>query len=176
LKAACALSTNPEIRFAALVHDLGKGLTDKDAWPSHHGHEKSGLKPVKRLCERLRIPNSFRDLALLTCEYHTHIHRAFNLKNSTILKVLKQCDAFRRPERFQNILACSKADSRGRTGFEDCLYPQFVFFDDILSATQAISAKELIKQGIQGKDIGVRMDEMRLIAIDNTRLAQTNSN
>jgi len=172
LKAACHLSQDPHIRFASLVHDLGKACTPKSNWPSHHNHEKLGLAPIKKMCERLRIPNAFKELALLVSEFHTHIHRARELKSSTLLKTLKHCDAFRRPERFKNILICSKADSRGRTGFETIPYPQADYFTEALAQAQSVTAKELISQGISGKAIGLEMDKARITKIDELR-AQT---
>ena len=85
LRQAALISERLDIRFAALVHDLGKGLTDPALWPAHHGHEHSGLKPIQELCQRLRVPNECRDLALLVCEFHQLVHRAQELKSSTVL-------------------------------------------------------------------------------------------
>ena len=169
LKQACATSENPLIRFASLTHDLGKAQTDKANWPRHHGHENKGLKPIKQMCDRLRIPNEFRDLALLVCEYHTHIHRAEELKSSTILKTLKNCDAFRRPERFKDILTCSKADSRGRTGYEHIDYPQANFFLSALDAAISVNIKTIINAGFEGKEIGIQLDKARVAEIQKLR-------
>jgi tRNA nucleotidyltransferase (CCA-adding enzyme) len=170
LKQACQLSPSPCVRFAALVHDLGKALTPKDNWPRHYNHEKLGLKAIKHLCKRNRIPNAFRELGLLTCEFHTHVHRAFELKSSTMLKVLKQCDAIRRPERFNDLLICCKADSRGRTGFEDVEYQQAAYFMQALTSIQTITAKALVSQGIKGKEIGIRLDEERIKHLEFIKL------
>ena len=151
LQQATRLSKDPSIRFASLVHDLGKALTDKEKWPHHYGHERLGLKPIKALCKRIRIPNNYKDLSLLVSEFHTHIHKALELKPQTALKVLKQCDAFRRPERFHDILTCAKADSRGRTGFENIDYPQADYFRELLKNTQTIQIKHLLDKGYKGK-------------------------
>ncbi|MFT6028492.1 MAG: tRNA nucleotidyltransferase (CCA-adding enzyme) [Oleiphilaceae bacterium] len=168
LEQASKLSENTAIRFACLTHDLGKALSDPANLPHHYGHEKVGLKQIKALCKRFRFPNNFKELALLVCEYHTHIHKALELKPQTCLKVLKQCDAFRRHERFEAILTCAKADSRGRTGFETINYPQADYFLELLKNAQAIQAKHLVKQGYKGQELGEKIDLERLEAIRNT--------
>ncbi|MCW8890755.1 MAG: multifunctional CCA addition/repair protein [Sedimenticola sp.] len=124
LEQATLLRKDPETRLAALLHDLGKGITHPDQWPSHHGHEQRGAKLVDALCRSLRIPNRFRDLSRLVAEFHTHCHRALELKPSTLVKLLLSLDALRRPERLEQFLAACKADARGRTGFETIDYPQ----------------------------------------------------
>ncbi|WP_197473127.1 multifunctional CCA addition/repair protein, partial [Oleiphilus sp. HI0123] len=161
LEQASQLSQSKQVRFAALTHDLGKACTAPEKWPSHHGHERLGLEPIKKLCERNRVPNEYRDLACLCSEYHTHIHKAFELRSETILKVLKQCDAFRRPERFAEILLCSKADSRGRTGFEKAQYQQADLFSRILHTLSLITTKEIVAEGYKGKEIGEQLDRLR---------------
>jgi tRNA nucleotidyltransferase (CCA-adding enzyme) len=162
LEQASRLSQSKLVRFASLVHDLGKAYTDSEHWPRHHGHERLGLKPIKALCTRNRIPNDYRDLACLTSEFHTHIHKAFELRSETVLKTLKQCDAFRRPERFKEILICSKADSRGRTGFENEEYPQADYFSEILGALSQIHTKDIVAEGFKGKEIGEQLDRLRI--------------
>lgn len=162
LEQASKLSDDSCVRFAALTHDLGKALSDPKKWPHHYGHETAGLKPIIALCDRLRFPNQFKELALLACEFHTHIHRALELRAETALKVLKQCDAFRRPERFENILLCAIADSRGRTGYEDIDYPQADYFRTILKSTQAIQAKQFLEFGYKGKELGEKIDQARV--------------
>jgi len=163
LQAACKLSKEPDIRFASLIHDLGKALSPQDNLPHHYGHEKKGLKLIKRLCKRLKAPSNYCELALLVSEFHTHVHKAKELKSSTILKVLKQCDAFRRPDRFKKIVVCCEADAKGRTGFEEIEYPQANLFLEALKHAQSVSAKSLIQQGIitpetEGKEIGNQID------------------
>lgn len=162
LEQACRMSDSKQVRFASLVHDLGKACTDPSKWPSHYGHEKLGKRPIKSLCTRNRVPNEYRDLASLTSEFHTHIHKAFELRSETILKVFKQCDAFRRPERFKQILLCSKADSRGRTGYEEVDYPQANFYAQILDALSLIQTKSIVAQGYKGKEIGEQLDKERI--------------
>lgn len=165
LEQASKLSSDPAVRFASLTHDLGKALTPAENWPHHYGHEKLGLKAIKTLCKRTRMPNSFRELSLLVSEYHTHIHKALELKPATALKVLKQCDAYRKPERFEAILICAKADSRGRTGFEEVPYLQANYFSELLKVTRTIQAKQFLEQGFQGKELGEKIDQARLDAI-----------
>jgi tRNA nucleotidyltransferase (CCA-adding enzyme) len=168
LEQASKLSNDVAIRFASLTHDLGKALSNPANLPHHYGHEKTGLKPIKALCKRFRFPNNFKELALLVCEYHTHIHKALEIKPQTTLKVLKQCDAFRRPERFEAILICAKADSRGRTGFETIAYPQADYLRQVLKNAQAVQVKALVEQGYKGKELGEKIDAERLVAIKNT--------
>lgn len=169
LKAASELSPSSSVRFAALVHDLGKALTPQNKWPAHHGHEKLGISPIKNLTTRIKTPNNYKELALMTSEYHTHIHRAFELRSGTTLKVLKSCDAFRKPERFKDMLVCCKADARGRTGFEDTTYKQADYIEAILAKLSQITTREIIQQGYKGKEIGKQLDILRLKTIDELK-------
>ncbi|MCP5078625.1 MAG: multifunctional CCA addition/repair protein [Psychromonas sp.] len=150
LEQATLLSDSVAFRFACLVHDLGKALTDKDKWPSHKGHGFLGLAVIKSLCERLKIPNECRDLALMVSEHHTMIHSAFELKASTLLKLMNSCDAWRKPERFQQMLQCCVADSKGRSGFEDKPYPTAEYVWLAFQAALTVDVQDIIKQGIKG--------------------------
>ena len=134
------LSAALEVRFAALVHDLGKGTTPKAMLPRHAGHELRGCKLIRRLSERLPVPRTCRDLGLLVSEYHTHVHQALELRPKTLLKVLERADAFRRPERFEQLLLACEADARGRTGLEDRDYPQADFFRGAFRAASSVDA------------------------------------
>lgn len=165
LQAAARLSPDPVMRFAALCHDLGKGTTAADILPGHHGHEQRGEKLVKKLCQRYRIPNVYRDLAVLTAAYHTHCHRAFELKPATILRVLKAFDALRRPERLEQYLLACEADYRGRISYEDKEYPQARIFREALTAASAVTSDELVAQGYTGKELGEQLDQQRIAAI-----------
>ncbi len=124
LQQACALSTDPRVRFAALMHDLGKGTTPAHEWPRHIGHEERSVKLIDALCERLRVPKDFRELARIVARYHGIAHRAEQLRPSTMVDALDRLDAYRRPERFEQFLLACEADIRGRTGFENRPYPQ----------------------------------------------------
>ena len=171
LQQAARLSDDITVRFAALVHDLGKATTSKDRLPSHPGHEARSVKLVRRLCERLRVPNDCRDLGLIAAEYHTHCHRALELRASTLLKVLNQTDAFRRPERFEQFLVACEADSRGRTGYEARPYPQADYFRGALAAAAAIETSDLNASGLKGTEIGKAIGERRLAALRDYRAA-----
>jgi tRNA nucleotidyltransferase (CCA-adding enzyme) len=165
LEQASKLTTDINIRWASLLHDLGKGLTRAEILPSHHGHEQSGEKLVIKLNERLKTPNEFKDLSRLVCVYHTHVHRAFELRPQTLLKFFNSIDLWRKPERLQQILIACKADSRGRTGFEEVEYSQVEYITAIAKACLEINAKEFVAQGIQGKAIGEAMAAERLNVI-----------
>jgi tRNA nucleotidyltransferase (CCA-adding enzyme) len=162
LKAASKLSKETSVRFAALIHDLGKGVTPMQAWPSHHGHEKKGIKPIKALCKALKAPNAHTKLALLSSEYHTHVHRAFELKPETVLKVIKALDAFRRPEQFEQFLLVCKADAQGRTGLEETDYPQAAYFRKALEPCKAVDIRALRETGLEGKELGEAIDQARI--------------
>ena len=165
LEQAARLSQDTRVRFAALVHDLGKGLTPKEQWPHHPGHEQLGLTLIEGLCERYRIPNDYRELARLVARYHGHCHRVQELRSSTLLKTLKALDAFRRPERFAQFLAACEADARGRTGFEESPYPQAALFQNALEAANRVNTRELIERGFSGAALGQELERSRLQAI-----------
>lgn len=140
LDRAEAMSPDLEVRFAALTHDLGKGNTPQHQLPSHPGHEVRGCKLIRDIAGRLPVPKASRDLALLVSEFHTHCHRALELRAKTILKVLAKTDAFRRPDRFEQFLVACEADARGRGGLENRRYPQADFFRGAFTAAAAIDA------------------------------------
>lgn len=170
LDQAAARSDDPLVRFAALTHDLGKGTTPTARLPSHHGHEARGAKLVTALCARLRVPNTYRDLARLTAEFHTHVHRALELRAETMLKVIKACDALRRPARFARFLCACEADFHGRPGYEQRAYPQSDRFRAALAAAQAVDSRELAAQH-EGAALGKAIDSARTRAI-STAMAQ----
>ena len=165
LEQSAKLSDNPLVRFAALTHDLGKGTTPEEKWPRHIGHEQRGIKLVEKLCDRLRVPNEFRALAKFTAEYHTHCHRADELKAATMLKVINACDAFRKPEQFENYLLACTADIRGRPGYENDEYPQAELFRRAYAIANAIDAKEIIAEGFEGAAIRDALNAKRIEAI-----------
>jgi len=132
----CSLS----IRLAALLHDLGKGTTPPSEWPRHYGHEARSVKLVEKVCQRLKIPNDCRDLALMTARDHGNVARAFELRADTIVSLLERCDAFRKPQRFVDMLRASECDHRGRTGFETIEFPQAAYLESALTAAQAVDS------------------------------------
>ncbi|MCP4301650.1 MAG: multifunctional CCA addition/repair protein [Gammaproteobacteria bacterium] len=140
LDQAEALSRDLDVRFAALTHDLGKGTTPGYKLPSHPGHEVRGCELIRDIANRLPVPKTSRDLALLVAEFHTHCHRALELRAKTILKVLEKTDAFRRPERFEQFLISCEADARGRAGLENRRYPQADHFRGAYAAATTVDA------------------------------------
>jgi tRNA nucleotidyltransferase (CCA-adding enzyme) len=161
------------VRFAVLMHDLGKGATPADKLPSHPGHEDAGVALVEQLCARLRVPNHLRELAVMTARYHTHVHRAFELRADTVLKTLEGGDALRRPERFAEFLLACEADARGRKGLEDRSYPQREFFAAARDAASAVALSGEERTGMSGEQIGQELRRRRLAAIEALKAAGT---
>ncbi len=162
LNQSVRLSDDPMIRFAALVHDLGKATTPKNELPSHYGHEARGVKIIDKFCKRFRIPNKYHELASSVSKFHLDCHRIQEMKPETVLKKLEQLDAFRRPDRFQQFLIACKADARGRAGFEDRDYPQADYFMNALNKANEVDTKILQEQGIEGKALGEEIKKQRI--------------
>jgi tRNA nucleotidyltransferase (CCA-adding enzyme) len=169
LDQAALLSGEPQVRFAALMHDLGKAATPRAQWPSHPGHEERSVALLEALAERLRLPGDYRDLAIIVARYHGIVHRAFDLKSKTILEFMERADAFRRPERFAQALLACEADSRGRSGLEHQPYPQRQFLLAARDAAAAIkpSAEEIAAH--TGIRIAQLLHQRRLHAISEIR-------
>ncbi len=167
LQQAVVLSSSTDVRFAVLIHDLGKGTTPRAEWPRHIAHEHRGIKLVDAVCQRLKAPNQFRDLARKVCQYHTHCHRALELRGKTILKLLTVTDALRRPQRFEAFLLACEADARGRLGFEQRDYPQADYLRRALSITQSVTAAQFAGDGLEGKAIGeaINAERVRLLGV-----------
>lgn len=162
LQQAAAMELPLPARWACLLHDLGKGRTPERFWPKHHGHEKSGLAAVKAVNQRCKAPRECQELALLTCEYHTHCHRALELKPGTLVKVFKAFDIYRRPERFELFLGACEADARGRTGLEQREYPQADYLRGAAEAARSADVRVLLEQGYEGAALGKEMERERL--------------
>ncbi len=162
LNQSTRLSNDPMVRFAVLVHDLGKGTTPKDKLPSHHGHEERGAKIIAKLCERYRIPNKYRDLAMNVSKFHLDCHRIQEMKPETVLKKLEQLDAFRRTKRFEQFLIACEADAKGRAGFENREYPQAEYFQKAFKAASEVISLTLQKQGLKGKALGQEIKNKRI--------------
>jgi tRNA nucleotidyltransferase (CCA-adding enzyme) len=169
LRAAVKLGGGVAVRFAVLMHDLGKGVTPPELLPAHHGHEDAGVALVEKLCARVRVPNQLRELAVIAARYHTHVHRALELRPETVLKTLESCDAFRRPERFADFLQACEADARGRLGFEAREYPQRAYFAQACehAASVALTAGE--RTGMTGEQIGKELRKRRIAAIEELK-------
>ena len=172
LEQAAKLSEHVDVRFAALVHDLGKATTPKSELPGHKGHEQRSVKLVKALAKRMPVPNACRDLGCLVAEYHAHCHRAFELRPETILKVLDRADAFRRPNRFDKFLLACEADSRGRKGLENNPYPQADYLRAASAAATNVEIGDLTNTGLVGADIGKEISRRRLLAITQVKRSQ----
>jgi len=138
LEQAALLSSDTRVRFAALLHDLGKGTTPREQWPSHRGHEERSVALIEALAQRLRLPGDYRDLAVIVARYHGNVHRAFELRPKTVLEIIERADALRRPERFTQALLACEADSRGRAGLELVPYPQREYLQAARAAAAAI--------------------------------------
>ncbi len=165
LQQAVRLSDKPEVRFAALLHDLGKGATPEQEWPKHHGHEARSKKLVKTFCKRLKVPNHFRDLALVVAQYHGHYHRAEEMRPQTIVKMLKGIDAFRRPERFADFLLAGEADQRGRSGYEEADFTQGRTLQRAYQAACGVEVDAIREQGFEGAALGRELDRQRIQAV-----------
>jgi tRNA nucleotidyltransferase (CCA-adding enzyme) len=169
LDQAASLSTQPAVRFAALVHDLGKGTTPHEQWPGHRGHEERSVALIEALADRLRLPAEYRDLSVIVARYHGIVHRAFELRPKTILEFMERADAFRRPERFAQALLACEADSRGRTGLEQVPYPQREYLHAARDAAAAIKPSPEDIAGRSGAEIAERLHERRVRAIAELR-------
>jgi tRNA nucleotidyltransferase (CCA-adding enzyme) len=165
LDQAAKLSNEVTVRFAALCHDLGKGTTPADMLPQHIGHEARSITLTAALCQRLRVPKDIQSLALKVAEYHTHVHLLFELRPTTILKVIEALDAFRRPERFEQFLLAGEADFRGRPGYETLPMPEKDAFNHCFIAARSITAKSFVEAGLQGHAIATAMQKQRIHAI-----------
>ena len=164
LEIATRLTQEPELRFATLVHDLGKAETKSELLPKHHGHEERGVPLIQSICARFAIPNRYRDIAILVSKYHLHCHRAKELKPRTLHKLLTGIDVWRKPERLSQFLICCEADARGRLGMHDSAYPSA---DYIRAAYSAVSAIDLSGFAAEhtGRAIGEAIAQARIEAL-----------
>ncbi len=167
LDQAARLSDDIRVRFAVLMHDLGKGETPEDEWPQHIAHEERGVKQVQTICERFRVPKEYRDIAVLTARFHSHCHRALELKPATVLRVLESLDVFRRPERLEWFLLACEADAKGRKGKEHDPYPQAQRFRAAYVAACSIDSGLIAQdmKGEPGEEIAERIRIERVQAI-----------
>lgn len=142
LERAAALSSDPRVRYAALVHDLGKALTPASKWPSHHGHEKLGVAPVHAVSTRLALPGDWRWVAATTARYHLHVHKVTGLRAGTWVQALSESGALDRPDLFELVLLACEADARGRAGLAERAYPQRALVQRGFEAVRAVEADE----------------------------------
>ncbi len=169
LQQAVELTGDTRVRFAALVHDLGKGETPEEEWPRHVGHEARSVELVNQLSDRYRIPNDYRELAVLAARYHTRCHRAAELRPSTLLDTLERLDAFRRSDRFEQFLTVCEADARGRKGHEEDPYAQADILRQAFDAARLIDAAPLAERGLKGEAIARELHRLRVEAIKHAR-------
>ncbi|MEI4523118.1 MULTISPECIES: multifunctional CCA addition/repair protein [unclassified Pseudomonas] len=161
------------VRWACLLHDLGKGLTPEEEWPRHIAHEHTGLKLIKAVNERFKAPKDCQELALLVGQYHTHGHRALELKASTLLELLQSFDIYRRPQRFEEFIAACEMDARGRKGLEQRSYPQADYLRGAAKAAREVAVQPLLEQGFKGPELGEALKRERLKALKAYKEAAT---
>lgn len=175
LKQATELSDDTQVRFATLLHDLGKALTPAEELPKHHGHGHAGIAPITALCTRLRIPNEYRILASLASELHQDIHNLPQLKPSTVLRKLDQMDAWRKPQRVSQLVSVCQADAQGRAGFEQQPYPQGRLLQQLFDQAAAVDIKPILAAGYKGAEIKEQVAKIRTTII-KTLLTEFNQN
>jgi len=174
LTSASKLSPMPIVRFAALIHDLGKGLTPHTLWPRHIGHEPAGRPLVQKLCQRLGAPKNFRILAEQVSQYHTKTHQCLTLRPGTLLRLLQHVDCFRKPERFDLFLLACEADATGRKGYENSEYPQRQYLKSLANATCKIdlAALNLAEMTTEQRIELVNRARLETISKEKKRLVQ----
>ncbi|UIF86480.1 multifunctional CCA addition/repair protein [Cupriavidus sp. UYPR2.512] len=163
---AAALGAPLPVRFAALVHDLGKGTTPEDVLPRHTGHEMRSVRLLEAVCLRLRVPNDCRDLAVVVAREHGNIHRSLEFSAAAVVRLLERCDALRKPARFAEALQACEADMRGRKGFEAREYPQAARLLAALGAAAAVDAGAIARAcGDEVSQIRDRIHAARVAAV-----------
>ena len=165
LRVAAEHQTPVPVRFAVLMHDLGKGVTPRERWPSHHGHGELGVPLINALSDRLKVPSALRDLAILTARHHGTMRLVEELTPEAILKLLETTDAIRRPERFQELLLACEADAQGRTGLTDRPYLQRALWQRARDAAAHVTLTEAERSGLAGPAIAAKLREKRLAAL-----------
>nr|WP_262385453.1 multifunctional CCA addition/repair protein [Duffyella gerundensis] len=169
LAIAAQLSPEVDIRFATLCHDVGKALTPPEKWPSHHGHGLAGVPVVEQLCQRLRVPNHVRDLSLLVTEFHDIVHTVERQSSETLVGLFDRIDAWRKPQRVEQIALTSEADARGRATLENNPYPQGDYLRTAFGVVQAVSPKEVVEAGFTGSDVREELHRRRITALESWR-------
>lgn len=162
LQMAEQLSESTTVRYATLMHDLGKALTPADQWPKHYGHDVLGVKPVNVVGERLKVPKQFTELARLSAALHIRCHICQEMRPVKLLELIEAADAMRRPDRFEELLLVCEADIRGRKGFEEAAYPQARYLKQAFEAYKSVNPKQLVEQGFKGKELGEELRKQRI--------------
>lgn len=162
----CAEHRQPlTVRWACLLHDLGKARTRREDWPRHIAHEHLGLPLIDAVNARFKAPRDCQELARLVGEYHTHAHRALELRPSTLLELLQAFDVYRRPQRFEEFIAASEMDARGRHGLENRAYPQADYLRGAARAAREVAVQPLLEKGFKGAELGEALKRERLKAL-----------
>ncbi|MBI1451042.1 MULTISPECIES: multifunctional CCA addition/repair protein [Acinetobacter] len=164
LQQACKANYSLDVRFAVLIHDLGKALTPQEEWPRHIMHEQRGIQPVTEVCDRLRVPTNTKQLAIVVCKEHLKCHQALTLKPGTLWRLLQRLDVLRRPERVEAFIQACECDSRGRLGLENRDYPQSRYVLEAMELVRSIKAQDLPPE-VKGPDIGEMLIERRIKAL-----------
>ena len=169
LDMAARLATTLTVRFACLVHDLGKGTTPADMLPRHIGHEQRSAKLLKGLCERLRVPTECRETADVVAREHGNIHRSGELGAAALVRLIERCDGIRKPARFDDILLACECDARGRLGFDEVPYPQRQRLSEALAAVQSVATRVIAaraaESGVTGQKVGEMIHAARVRAV-----------
>jgi tRNA nucleotidyltransferase (CCA-adding enzyme) len=167
------------VRFACLTHDLGKGNTPADVLPRHIGHEQRSAKLLKAVCTRLRVPNDCRELADVVAREHGNIHRSNEFGAAAVVRLLERCDAFRKPQRFEQVLQSCECDARGRLGMQENPYPQRDRLLAALAAARsvdtAVVAEQARDQGLSGEAIGERIHAARAHAVQQVQTSSASA-
>jgi tRNA nucleotidyltransferase (CCA-adding enzyme) len=164
LQRACEYGYSVNVRFATLLHDLGKALTPSDELPRHVQHEERGLIPVREVCQRLKVPNQYRELAEIVCREHLMCHRVLDLRPGTVWRLLQRIDVLRKPERVEEYIQACLCDARGRLGMEQRDYPQADYLRAAVESVRKIRAADL-PTNLKGLSIGEALVSARIAAI-----------
>lgn len=165
LQHAAEITECPRTRFAVLLHDLGKAVTPENILPGHRGHETAGVPLVEAVCDRLKVPNDYRRLAVKVCRWHLHTHKAAELRPATILKLLEGLDGIRRDDDIEPFLIACEADARGRKGLKEQHYPQPNVLRTLFAAAQTVTPRDLDLSGLSGVQISEKIRKARTAAI-----------
>lgn len=167
LEQVASLSEKPEVRLAALLHDLGKAKTPPHHWPSHHGHEKAGLPVLEGFCERLRVPKAHKNLCQLVMEFHTHSHKVTELRADTLVDLLHRLGAFKHAAILDDFLLACEADAKGRTGLENRPYDQAEYLRAAFEAARGVDVESVLSSDLRGPKIGEAIRRLRISAVED---------
>lgn len=165
-----------DVAYAVMVHDLGKGITPVDVLPSHRGHEMAGVPLVKAVSKRLKVPNHYKKLALLVCQWHLHSHTIMELRAKTVEKLFSRLNAYRQPKLLEKFVQACQADATGRWGEEFQLYPQADYIRELFKAARSIDKQPLFERGYEGQELGDQIRQLRISAIQSMQQKLTTNN